>query len=98
MSLWLLLALLVCAAAAFAGWSLFFYHPETVAITEKGSGDEITILDHSIVQTSRGCAKFQIVGTGVKNLLELKFDYIDTKDGSVFEIQHTGTGMLNFKH
>jgi hypothetical protein len=32
-SLWLLLALLVCAAAAFAGWSLFFYHPEPVALT-----------------------------------------------------------------
>ncbi|MFB0536713.1 MAG: DUF2961 domain-containing protein [Anaerolineae bacterium] len=31
-SLWLLLGLLVCAAAAFAVWSLFFYHPETVAL------------------------------------------------------------------
>ena len=30
--LWLLLALLVFVAAAFAGWSLFFYHPETAAL------------------------------------------------------------------
>jgi len=30
--LWLLLAFLVCVATAFAGWSLFFYQPETVAL------------------------------------------------------------------
>lgn len=67
------------------------YDPLTIIIDEKDRNEEIMILDYNIVKTSRGCANFNVIPTNEKNRLKLNFDYVDSKEGVAFEIQHTGT-------
>lgn len=66
--------------------------PLTISFEEKSkSGNErATFFDFKVTKITDPGSNFAIYPTSSPDKLELRFDYIDTKQGAVFETQHSG--------
>ena len=58
---------------------------------------EVEILDFAVLKVSKQSSNFYLIPSQSKRTLKLDFDYVDSQEGVLFEIQHTGLTKCELK-
>jgi hypothetical protein len=71
--------------------------PESDPIRIKFSeeGEDIFILDFRTISATQISSDFKLVSSDRKDMVIIEFNYLDSKDAVILEIQHTGSGSAN---